>query len=481
MSFAENRVFRFHQNQFPQNLNPVLQASNSSYLLGNLYRNLLKYDHRLQIQPDLAEKCELKKNTTVRCQLIKNLKWSNGETLSSEDFLNTYKWILNPENKALRADILFSIKGALDFYNGKNKWEAVGIKTPSPDEIIFTLEKEDPLFLDKLTLLNISPFKKDPKNQQKYLTQGPFKIKQINTQEIQLTPNSYYFKAKNQSPVNFDVQIKIINDDSTALKLYQKNELDFLRRVSTNQIPLLKNTPDFFENETLRFDYIGLSPQIPLPVRKLISQSLDYQELRKLFSSTGLPGCPGIPESWSEVKKWTCHELSTTRKTQLPPSLTRLDFAFSLQGGEDHKKLAEWLQIQLNKNAQINLSTKGMENKYYNTYLKDKKPLLFRKGISLELNHCAEALRPFTTNDSENFLSFSVSEMDQNYKKLLKAKKPQDIDKYCSWGINYLMENAYIIPTGPIYFSMLKKSYVKNFNLNGLNQLDLSLLEIAPH
>lgn len=481
--------FSFHLNQEPATLNPSLTTSSSSYLLGNLYRNLYRFDQNSDLQFELAETCTpLDKKNKFTCTLKKNLQWSDGTPLVAQDFINSYQWILSSENKSPRADSLFSIKNAKSFYLKNSTWNSVGLKAPNDNTLIFELDKSDLHFKYKLALLNTSPVKKNSASKNQYdefLFSGPYKIIGHEKQKkYLLTPHTPYFKALHLDhlpPTN--VQVLILSDESTALKLYEKNELQFLRRLPSLYIPKYKDSVDYLSQPVLRFDYFGFSINTSLELRKALALSLDYSELQKIFSSEGIPGCPGIPTDWSELNKFPCHTMDLTEAQKslknIPKYLLKnIMLYFSQQGGEDHRRAAEWMQNQWKTKLNLNVKIQSFENQVFNEMIRTKSPTLFRKGVSLDTPLCEEALQIFTTNHPENFMKFSDPTFDSLVEKMMVEKKQNLSKKFCNQGIQYLMSKYIILPTGPIHFAMLVKSNIKGLTVNSLNQLDLSRLEM---
>mgnify|MGYP006074647607 FL=1 len=85
----------------PSNLIAMVAGdSASSAIAGNIFNSLIKYDENLNYAPDLAESWKISNNQkTITFKLKKNLKWSDGSPLTSEDVLFTWKLITNPTTR----------------------------------------------------------------------------------------------------------------------------------------------------------------------------------------------------------------------------------------------------------------------------------------------------------------------------------------------------------------------------------------------
>ncbi|WP_374028672.1 peptide ABC transporter substrate-binding protein [Bdellovibrio bacteriovorus] len=473
-SLAAEKVFRLHLANEPGGLDPNKQrTSASSYVLGNLYRNVFTFDDQKGLVPDLGVGCKRDKKKNLICTLKKDLKWSDGSPLTAKDFLRTYKKILNVKTAAPRADLLFKIKNAEDIYLGKKNVESLGVTAPDDVTLKFEFQSLDPDFE-----YNLANFLLAPTKESLSVYSGPYKLREWKKgHKIVLEPNTSYKNGHAQRPL---VEFLFVEEDTVALQLYEKNELQFLRRLPTLFIPKYKTRSDFYWIPVTRLDYLGFGPDLGTreDVRKALTYSLNYVELQKIFSSEGKPGCIGLPDSWFPEKA-PCFDfdLKKVPKVQTTSTYTLM---FSALGGEDHKRATEWLQNQWSKNAGINTHLEVKENKVFLQILAQKPPAIFRKGVAPDRPTCLAALETFSPSSPENYLRIKSDEYQKILSSLANAANIDEQKKWCLKGAQYLMENHLMIPLGAIHFSMLAKPDFVGWKLNQMNQLDLSDLHPKP-
>ncbi len=480
--------FRFHLVNEPASLKPWDQQNSAAgYLLSQVTGTLLTYkDHKLQ--ENLAQSCKQIHAKKVACILKPNLKWSDGSNLSTEDFIRSFQQFLDPKNRAFRADLLFPILNAEKIYKGELPIEKLGISAKG-SRLEFNLAKPDSEFIYILSSPLLAPIPKQSlpsieqirENPKLLISSGPYQIDQWTPlQKILLSPNPNFWK-KNSRP---NLEVLPIAEDSVALKLYEKGELSFLRRLPTLFIQAYKGKPELFEIDQFRFDYLTFSPKWKSSpdFRKALSRSLKYTELQSLFSAKGTPGCPGISESLHNEK--ICHEFDLPKAQKLLGSFKptkKIEILYSKQGGDDHKRMMEWAQNQWLTNLKLETEVFSLDNKIFLEKLQDisspSAPDLFRKGLAPDRPTCLSALEAFETNNRENYLKYSNPKFDQVIEKLKGTLNSKEKAQLCDQGIRLLMDEAYIIPTGPIHFTLLAKPEWTGWNLNELNQLDLSDLE----
>jgi oligopeptide transport system substrate-binding protein len=276
------------------------------------------------------------------------------------------------------------------------------------------------------------------------------------------------------------VEFLFIEEDTVAVQLYEKNQLQFLRRLPTLFIPQYKDRKDFHFVPVTRFDYLGFGPELKDQenLRKAFTYSLNFVELQRIFSSEGKPGCMGLPDSWFPSKA-PCFEFDLKKVPKVASDKT-YTFMFSALGGEDHKRATEWLQDQWQKNAGLKVHLEVKENKVYLQQMKKSPTALFRKGGAPDRPTCYSALQTFTDGSTENFIGLKSPEYEKIVASIPKAKNENEKKKLCLQGVNYLMENHLLIPLGAIHFSILANSKWVGWKLNQLNQLDLSDLHFQP-
>lgn len=469
---ASANTFRLHLPSEPGGLDPHKQRSSSaSYLIGNLYRNIYRFEDAKGLVPDLG-KCQ-RKNQSLICEIKQEALWSDGRAVTAQDFLKSYERILTPATGAMRADLLFPIKNAEAIYTGKKPMKDLGIKAVNTKTLKFDFENGPGEFEYDLANTILAPIKEG-----EAAYSGPYKLEQWKKgQHIRLVSNPFYHDKNPHRPA---VEFLFIEEDSVALQLYEKNELQFLRRLPTLYIPQFKARKDFHWIPVTRFDYIGFGPELQQDenVRKALTSSLNYPELQKLFSSEGRPGCAGLPDSWYPEKA-PCfdYDLSKIPKIDEKKKYTMM---FSALGGEDHKRVSEWLQNQWKKNTGLQIQMEIKENKIYLQTLRTAPTALFRKGGAPDRATCYSALQTFSEKSAENFINFKSNIFEKTLAELLAAKTDVQKKKLCLEGTLLLMKEHRLIPLGGIHFSMLIKQSWTGWKLNQLNQLDLSGLQLQP-
>ena len=135
-------------------LDPDLATQASDYtVLSSLLEGLAAEDPvDLHPVPGAAERWEVSPDgLTYTFHLRAGARWSDGEPVTAQDFVASWRRILTPELGATTASQLFIIRGARDFYRGAGAFGRVGLNAPDPRTLTVDLEHPAPWFPSALS------------------------------------------------------------------------------------------------------------------------------------------------------------------------------------------------------------------------------------------------------------------------------------------------------------------------------------------
>lgn len=488
ISFAKTPApFSFHLFGEPYSLDPVIVGtSTGGYLFSNIFRGLYRYHPEKGLIPEEAESCQFNKQT-LKCILKKDLKYSNGQSVVAKDYLRSFRRLMDPDSNSIQKDLLLSLKNAKAILAKEKSVDQLGVTAPDDRTLIFEFENEDPDFLYRLTSNSLVPFPEnlipDRDHVKRAAYNGPYQITEwVKGQRIKLEPNPYFPGAKDRIPV----EIFIIDEDSTALRLYESGKMQMIRRVPTTDAPALDKRADFRYVPVARFDYIGFGPDLKNQedLRKAFAYSLNYAELQGLLKALGRPGCPALPKRLLKTVPCIDFDLAKAKKywDKVPKKIRERKFilGFSKMGGDGVQQQMEWMQHQWKKNLGANIELLSMENSSYTNLLKTRPPDIFRKGIGLDRPTCLAGLEVFSPHDRENYIRLDDPEYNSQLKKLKMAKTEEQKKQICTAASKRLISSPFLIPLGEMYFGIMARPQYKGWWLNEINQLDLTDLIYSP-
>jgi oligopeptide transport system substrate-binding protein len=134
-------------------LDPHLATQASDYnVLSALLEGLVTEDPvDLHPVPGVAERWDVSPDgTTYTFFLRSNARWSNGDPVTAQDFIASWRRMLTPSLGADYANLLYVIQGAQAFNKGSAGFEQVGLSAPDARTLRVKLEHPTPYFLSLL-------------------------------------------------------------------------------------------------------------------------------------------------------------------------------------------------------------------------------------------------------------------------------------------------------------------------------------------
>lgn len=144
----------------PESLDPAQIRSGfpGEVVLVDLFEGLVSEDGQGKIVPAQAQRWETSEDGLVwRFFLRPQLKWSNGEPLTAQDFVYAWRRLLDPAQESPSAGLLLAtgINNAQSIYAGALELTSLGVEAESSQILKVTLERPVPYFLQ---LVSQRPF-----------------------------------------------------------------------------------------------------------------------------------------------------------------------------------------------------------------------------------------------------------------------------------------------------------------------------------
>lgn len=307
----------------PPDLDPhIVTGIAESKILSALFDPLVRLDSEtLRPAPALAERWEISDDGLVYIfHLRANAHWSNGDPLTAQDCVDTWRRILTPTLAADYAGQFYCIKGAEAFNKSTGDFSAVGLAAPDALTLRVTLAHPMPYFLGLLDQNNWSPLHVrsiaahgDPYRRgnpwtrpQNMVTSGPFVLKEwVAGQHILLEKSPTYWNAARIRLHAIDY-FPMDNAD-TQERAFRAGQLHVTDQIPLSKVsvyrerqPQLLRTDPYLNTFYLRFN-TRHAPLDDPRVRLALSLAIDRQALtQRILRSGQQPAAtfvpPGLPD-----------------------------------------------------------------------------------------------------------------------------------------------------------------------------------------
>ena len=214
---------------------------------GNIFEGLNRVDNKGKVKPGVATTSTTSKDgLTWTFKLRKNAKWSNGDSVTAQDFVYSLRRMMDPKTQSQQQNNYQAVENAKEVVTGKKDPSSLGVEAKDKHTLVVHLTHPVPYF-KTLTASSWNPVSE--KAVQKYgskygtaskymLYNGPFVSDGWTGTNLswKLKKNNYYWDKKDVklNTVNYTV----IKTPSTDYNLYQGGKLDgaFLDTQASKQL-----------------------------------------------------------------------------------------------------------------------------------------------------------------------------------------------------------------------------------------------------
>jgi oligopeptide transport system substrate-binding protein len=285
----------------------------TTFLYDLLSEGLMKMDPDGHIIPAQAQRLEISENGLTYTFFLKDNLWSNGESVTAQDFANSWLSCLNPQFPSPFAYHFYAIKNAREAKSGTIPLDQVGIEVVNSKCLRVHLSQPNSTFLTLICSTFARPIRyktNDESHAKNLLCNGPFYIEQWKDEaspsfkkehdkKILLKRNPFY---ANKDRISFSgIDISLIEDQNTAYELFRHQQLDFLGGPSSPISPttletlpenqLLESLPSIsiaacnFNTTRFPLDNLNLRRALSAAIdRELLANSLKAQKLSPAYS-----------------------------------------------------------------------------------------------------------------------------------------------------------------------------------------------------
>lgn len=266
--------------------------TNSASLITQTMEGLYKYDKNNRIVAGVATKVVKPTNNgkTYRFQLRKNAKWSNGQPVTANDFVTSFRRTVNPKTKAQFASVYDCFKNFDAVQAGKMSPDKLGVKALNSRTLQIQLTRAVPYFNDLVTNkylpINSKAVSKYGKqfgtSSTKSVYDGPYKLVgwSGSNSSWHYVKNPYYWNAHNVKIPK--VNVTVTKEQNTAVNLFKSGKIQ-VTSVTGQYVRENKNDPEMHTHLTGRENYLYFNNKKPQTdsenLRQAISAVINRKEL----------------------------------------------------------------------------------------------------------------------------------------------------------------------------------------------------------
>jgi oligopeptide transport system substrate-binding protein len=440
---ARDQVFHIGNKDEPTDLDPHINTANSTAnILIALFQGLVVFskDGRT-ILPGMADRWELSPDGLVYTFHIRDgARWSNGQPLTSKDFLDSFMRLLDPQVACEDVGWAFPIRGARDFVEGKSTDPStIGISAPDPHTFVVALLHPAPYMLMLLTNTTFFPVympsldanggrrqRGGPWTRPGVLvSNGPFVL-------AEWKPNAYVSVKRNP---NFwdaerirlrEIRFYPTDDEDAEERAFRAGQLHVTFRLPKTKVPVYEaeHSPEMHVVPALRTNYlsfnVGKAPLADSRVRRAFSLAIDRErlvhaalgELGTAAFSFVRPGTGGyLPPRGFPFDPAEGRRLLESAGYPAGSGMPPVELTLNGNSGTTIA-VAEVLQQMWAENLGVRVTVRPLEFKVYLSTEREKQYQVLLEGWSYSIPDARDLLEEGVSDDPGNDTGGSFADYD---------------------------------------------------------------------
>ena len=506
-SGTENQILHIGNGTEPQDLDPhTVTGSPEKKLTMALFESLLVYDTKtLELLPAVAASWSASENNLVYTFNIReDAKWSNGDPVTAHDFVYSWNRILHPILANEYAYSYYSILNAEKFNTADiSDFDEVGVKALDDQTLVFTLEKEWPVFLDLMA--DIYPVHRmtieshgemwdrgtawtRPGN---HVGNGPFKLDEwVPNKVISVSGNEHYWDKK--KVILKRINFYPIENLTTEERMFRTGQLHITGNLGTEKIEQYKNdNPEvlrIFPIYGTYFYLINTTQQAldDIRVRKALAMSIDREQIVNNIAKGGqIPAYSLNPEDPKGYKPQTGIEYNIEAAKSLlaeagyPNGQGFPTFEILYNTLESHQQIALAIQQMWKNNLNINVTLLNQEWKVFLDTQKQKNYDISRLGSIAGIADPGDFLDSFTSHSGMNDTGWKNKEYDALIKQAVNMINKKERFHLYQEAEKIMMNEVPLIPI--YYYTKIRliSEQVKGWHDNLLDKVSYKNLYLS--
>ncbi|MGJ8662008.1 MAG: peptide ABC transporter substrate-binding protein [Marinicella sp.] len=421
------------------------QGLNSQNILMDMYEGLMSFDVHGIPQYGVAANHEVNSDFTVWTFNLKpNAKWSDGLSVTANDFIQAWKLAINPNTAAPYKQLFDNMMTGSD----------LNVESDHPLHLRITLNQADAGLLHKLVLPIFYPL--PDANANLSVSNGAYFLQKWDIQErIELVKNPYFHAA--QEVKTSHINYWVTENQNSELLRFRAGDLDITETIPDSQILWLRENlakelriapyfGTFFLGLNLQDNNLGKQK-----LRQALSLSIDRRILVDKVLKTGqVPANQIVPPAGivSDVTTDPGFDLQKAQQLLQQSGFNRNTDKIEIlyNNSDNQKKVALAIAAMWRQHLGVKSKLKNQEWKMFVNTRKGNNKQAFRSGWIADYHDPLNFLDLFHSQSHFNFYAFEQQAYDVIIDQLRRSYDPIKKAKLVTQAEQLLAEQLPVIP-----------------------------------
>ena len=453
---------------------------------------------------------------TYTFTLRDDLKWSDGEPLTANDFVYSWQRLADPSTAADYCYMIDMVKGYAEINTGTPTGEkdeegndimehadpsTLGVSAPDDHTFVVELTYDCPYFLEVCAFPATLPVRQDvvaanpdgwTHEVDTYLSNGAYTLTEwSHNSRIVMAKNQYYYGVDELGPDTITFQL--MDDGTATLSAYNSGDLDYIQNVPVDEIPSLLASGELNIVDYIGTYYVSYNVEDPAfsdpRVRKAFTLAINSKYIVDNVSQAGeVPATGFVPAGVYDADQagddfrtvggdyWTApltdeqYQANVAEAQQLmadagyPNGEGFPVVVYTYNNDPNHEAVAQALQQQWQTALGVTVT---LENADWSVFLEDRKQgnyMVARNGWIADYNDPCSFLDMWYTDGGNNDAQYSNPEYDALIDAAKATSDPAERMDYFHQAEDILFNEDWVL--GPIYFYTQK--YMLKDNIDNI-------------
>jgi oligopeptide transport system substrate-binding protein len=502
------KILRYGNGAEPQDLDfQIVTGVPEHHLALTFFEGLISEDPQLNVVPGVAERWEISPDgLRYTFHLRADAQWSNGDPVTADDFIQSYRRMISPALGAAYAHMLWSVVGAEDYTKGKlTDFSQTGFKAPDARTVQLTLRQPTPFLLHAMNHyawypLPIATLKKfgavDRKSTpwtrpENFVSNGPYTLKEWrpNQKIVAARAPTYWDRAA----VKIDeIHFLPVELADTEERMFRTGQLHITYEVPLTKLAVYqRDHPDSVRVDPYNGIYfyrfnVQRKPFDDVRVRRALALAVDREALVQKVTLAGEQ--PAYDFTPPDLAGYVSRHAFTADLTEAKRLLAagypdgkgfpKVELLYNTL--EKHRTIAEALQQMWRKNLGVDITLFNQEWKVYLDAQHTQNFQIQRAGWIADYVDPHSFFDLWETGGGNNDTRWGSPEYDRLLRTALDAKTTA-----ARYEVYQQMEKILVdeMPVLPLYFytySRLISPKVKGFITTPLDNFSWKYADLAP-
>ncbi|MGB5337068.1 MAG: peptide ABC transporter substrate-binding protein [Woeseiaceae bacterium] len=479
----------------PGSLDPALAEDIHAFnILTDIYEGLVAESANGQIVPGVAKSWSVSDDGLVYTfSLRDSARWSNGEALTSDDFVRAFRRVADPATASVYGFLLEPILNFVDIRDGKLSPDKLGVAAVDDLLLEIRLQQPAPQLLAVLAMPVAFPVHRSAissasfSDAERFVGNGAYTLTDYSMAgPITLRRSVTYWDAATVA-VQQIVYLPIVNA-MTELNMYRAGEIDITHSIPAEHLDTLRaaNPSQVRVSPYLALYYLAFDVTEPplddARLRKALNMAIDREALVSLIGRGEQPAYGIVPGGVAGYSgsSFSWENLSANERQRSARALYR-DAGFSdtapliihyLYDTEDiHEKVALAISSMWRDTLGVEVTLEKREWQYF-LETRDRRSdwQVMRFAWFGDYNHASTFTNIFRTDDPQNLAGYGSEDYDQLLALAAADTDPISQAARIARAEQTLLEDA---PVAPLYFYVSKhlvRPGIGSFEHNALDR-----------